>query len=211
MKRVFLFFILTFIAASIALPQANDIRKLKWGMSFEDVQRIEELGDNFFKVEGLLGIQVETRFGFDYKGLYSVTYSTREKEFAVKAGERLRAKYGEPKTGLDYSFMMQSKIILNSHPEAVIKAYETGDFSTLEKINNRDERKLIRNILAKQEMWEYGNTVALLLNSPDVAKLSYWAKAHHNKSKKKFAQLVVELKNKIKKAAAKKDDDSDKF
>ena len=211
MKRLILFTVLVIIMSSLLVCQDYDIRKLKWGMPFEDVKQAEALGEDFFKQEELLGISVDVRFGFDYKGLYSVIYSTRGKEFAGKASEVLHKKYGKSDIGLDYSFIMQSRAILNQHSEEVVNTYEKGDMSYLDKIKNSDERKLIRNLLTKQAKWEFGNTVALLLDSPDVGSLSYWAKVHHYENKKKFAQLLVDLKIKNKKNAAKKTDDTDKF
>jgi hypothetical protein len=211
MKKVFLFIFLAGLAASLVFPQDYDIRKLKWGMSFEDVKSAENLGDEFYKQEQLLGIQVEINFGFDYRGLYSVTYSTRDKEFGVKAGEVMRKKYGAPKSDLDYSFLMQSKVILMQHPKEVLAYMEKPDVTVLETISSGDERKLVRNVLTKQDIWQYGNSVALLLNSPDVAKLSYWSSSHFNGSKKKFASLVTELKSKLKKTVKKKSDEADKF
>lgn len=191
--------------------QDYDIRKLRWGMSFEAVKAAENLGDDFFKQEELLGIMVEINFGFDYKGLYSVIYSTREKEFAVKAGEVMKKKYGEPKKGLDYAFIMQSKIILKQYPKEVLAFYEKGDAMLLNSVSSRDERKLIRNALAKQDIWQYGNSTALLLYTQDVAKLSYWSQAHFAASKKKFDGLLAELKSRIKQAPKKKADDTEKF
>jgi hypothetical protein len=212
MKKLFLFVIFVILVSSLLFCQDYDIRKLKWGMSFEEVKNSEKLGDDFFKTEELLGIKVEINFGFDYKGLYSVTYSTRSKDFAVKAGDVLRKKYGQPQTGLDYSFLMQSKQIMKQYPEAVVTMYEKGDKSLLASIRNGDERKLIRNALAKQDIWIYGNSMALLLNSPDVARLSYWSKSHQEESKKKFATFILEMKKKIKaNKSKKKNDDTDKF
>lgn len=211
MKRFILFAVLVITLSTLVVSQGYDIRKLRWGMSFEEVKKAEALAEDFFKREELLGISVDVRFGFDYKGLYSVSYSTRGKEFAGKALAVLHKKYGKSTLGLDYSFLMQSRNILNQYPEAVINALEKADMAALEKVKNSDERKLIRNLLTKQAKWEYGDTVALLLDSPDVGQLSYWSKTHHYASKKKFAALLVDFKTKIKKNAAKKTDDTDKF
>jgi len=214
MKKAFLLVSILIFTSTfpVLLSQDYDIRKLSWGMSFEDVKRIERLGDDFFKQEELLGIKVEVNFGFDYRGLYSVTYSTRDKDFADKASEVLRSKYGEPKSGLDYSFIMESRVILKQYPEAVVDAYEKGDMEGLKEIKSGDERKLIRNALAKQEVWTYGNTQTLLLNSPDVVKLSYWSNSHQAESKKKFATFLEKLKQKIQDDKKnKKTDDTEKF
>jgi hypothetical protein len=212
MKKVFLLVFFMVLVSSVLFSQNYDIRKLRWGMSFEEVKSTEKLGDDFFKSEELLGNKVEINFGFDYKGLYSVTYSTRSKEFAIKAGDVLRKKYGKPQTGLDYSYLIHAKQIMKQYPEAIVETYEKGDVSALGSIRNGDERKLIRNALAKQDVWIYGNSMALLLNSPDVARLSYWSKNHQEESKKKFASFILELKKKIKdNKSKKKGDDTDKF
>lgn len=211
-KGVLIVLLAVFIASTMPVfSQDYDIRKLRWGMSFEAVKAAENLGDDFFKQEELLGIMVEINFGFDYKGLYSVTYSTRDKEFAVKAGDVMKKKYGEPGTSLDYPFILQSKIILKQYPKQVLEFYEKGDASSLDTVSSRDERKLIRNALAKQDIWHYGNTTALLLNSQDVAKLSYWSKPHFEENKKKFSDFLTELKSKIQQAPKKKTDDTEKF
>jgi len=212
MKKIIMLILVPFIMVLSLYPQEHDIRKLDWGMSFETVKQVEQLGDEFFKREALLGIEVDIRFGFDYRGLYSVTYSTRGKEFAVKAGNVMRGKYGDSTSGLDYSFLMQSKSILRLYPEAVVTIYEKKDFTSLEEIRNSDERKLIRNLLTPTDTWRYGNTVALLLSSPDVVMLSYWSKVHQDESKIKFFDLMKELKKMaIKEAEIKKADDREKF
>lgn len=105
MKKNFVFFFISVMLVSFVFSEEYDIRKLKWGMSFEEIQRSEGLGNNFYKSEDLLGIRVEVLFGFDSKGLYSVTYSTRERFFANEARKVMKKKYGEPKSDLDYSHL----------------------------------------------------------------------------------------------------------
>ena len=85
MKKCFVFFLFTVTLMSFVFPEEYDIRKLNWGMSFEEIQRVEGLDNNFYKTEDLLGLSVEVLFGFDSKGLYSVTYSSRERVFANEA------------------------------------------------------------------------------------------------------------------------------
>lgn len=214
MKKIFVFFLTGVILMSFVFSQEYDIRKLKWGMSFEEIQRIEGLGSNFYKSEELLGIRVEVLFGFDSKGLYSVTYSTRERFFANEARKVMKKKYGEAKSDLDYSYLLKVKNILKKHPDAVALAFEDGDFSELDDIRIADvvvnEKKVIRNALTKRDMWEFGSTIALLLDSHEGAALTYWSKTYHNENKKKFDEFFKELKKKVKKKK-KKNDEADKF
>jgi hypothetical protein len=215
MKKSFVFIFAVTILVSFLFPEKYDIRKLSWGMSFDEVQQVEGLKDALYKEEDLLGIRVEINFGCDSKGLYSVSYSTREKEFAEIAREQLKKKYGEPKTDLDYSYLIKSQNILNEFPDVVTQIYETGDFSKLEKIRSTDTtvnaKKIIKAGLSKREIWEYDNTAALLLDSPDGVVLSYWSKAYHNENKTKFTALIEELKKKVKQEVKKKTDDVEKF
>ncbi|MGD2086124.1 MAG: hypothetical protein PVH61_08075 [Candidatus Aminicenantes bacterium] len=214
MKKNFVFFLTGVMLASFLFSEEYDIRKLKWGMTFEEIQRAEGLGSNFYKSEVLLGIRVEVLFGFDSKGLYSVTYSTRERYFANEVRKVMKKKYGEPKSDLDYSHLLKVKNILEKHPDAVALAFEDGDFSELDDIRSTDavvnEKKVIRNALTKRDMWQYGNTIALLLDSHEGAALTYWSKTYHNENKKKFAEFFKELKKKVTKKK-KKSDDADKF
>jgi hypothetical protein len=211
MKKIFLFTFLITLTACLVFAQDYDIRKLKWGMAFDDVKSAEDLGDDFFKTEEIMGIDVNINFGFDYRGLYSVIYSTRDKDFMTKVGDVLRKKYGNPKTGLDFSFLVQSKSLLKKYPEAVVNLYEKGNEAALEKIKNSDERKLIKTILTRRNMWTYGNTWVLLLDTPEVTVLSYWFKDHQLESKTKFVELIEELKKKVKKEKTKKAKEADKF
>jgi hypothetical protein len=214
MKKILVFFLTSVMLVSFVFSEEYDIRKLKWGMSFEEIQRIEGLGSNFYKSEDLLGIRVEVLFGFDSKGLYSVTYSTRERFFANEARKVMVKKYGEAKTDLDYSHLLKVQSILKKHPDAVVLAFEDGDFSELDDIRSTDaivnEKKVIRNALTKRGMWEFGSTIALLLDSHEGAALTYWSKTYHNENKKKFDEFIKELKTKVTKKKKKKDD-ADKF
>jgi hypothetical protein len=215
MKKAFVFIFTAVVLVSFVFSEEYDIRKLRWGMSFEEVQKIEALEDVFYKQEDLLGMTVEILFGIGGQGLYSVTYSTREREFAGKAGELLKKKYGDPKTDLDYSFLVKSKNILAQYPAIVLQIYEKNDFSKLDTVKSTDAtvnvKKIIKAGLSKRSMWEYGNTVALLLNSPEGIVLSYWSKAYHYENKRKFDKLIAELKQKAKKEAKEKAKDADKF
>ena len=211
-------FVLVFIIAvlSVSLFAGKyDIRRLKWGMSIEEVQEVEGLGSNLYKGEELSGIQIEVLFGCDKQGLYSVTYHARTQEFADIADNRLRDKYGTPKTELDYSFLMKSRHILKRYPTAVVAIMVDGDYSALDNIKSTgsgiSERNIIKNGLTKRKMWEYGNTVVLLLISPEGAALSYWSKAYHYTSKEKFKALVEELKKRAKKTGKNKSEKVDKF
>jgi hypothetical protein len=214
MKKFALCLLAAVMMVSMAFAEDFDIRKLRWGMSFDEIQQAEGLKDSFYKEEQLLGVKVEIIFGFGGEGLYSVTYSTRERVFAEKAGNLMNKKYGEPKKDLDYSFLLKSKDILEKYPVVVVKILEGGDFSKLEDIKSTEStinvKKIIKAALTKRAMWEYKNTVALLLDSVDGAVLSYWAKNYHNNSKMKFQALLAELKKKAEEAA-KKADDADKF
>jgi len=214
MKKIFFFLLLSVMAVSFVFPEEYDIRKLKWGMSFEEIQRIEGLSDNFYKNEELLGVRVEVLFGFDSKGLYSVTYSSQERFFANEVRKVMKKKYGEPKSELDYSYLLKVKNILEKHPDAVALAFEDGDFSELDDIQSANavvnEKRVIRNALTKRNMWEYGNTIALLLDSHQGSALTYWSKTYHHENKKKFDEFFTELKKKVKKKE-KKSDDAEKF
>ncbi|MGE5340518.1 MAG: hypothetical protein ACM3SY_03460 [Candidatus Omnitrophota bacterium] len=199
---------------SLLRPQQADIRKLNWGMPFDQVQRIENLKGEFYKDEELFGTKVEVLFGCDMKGLYSVTYSTQEKFFADQANKMLQKKYGAPKTSLDYGFLLRSKDILKSYPDTVIPVFEKGTFFKLNENPEipMEEKKVIRVGLTKRSIWEYGNTVVLLLNSVDGAVLSYYSKPYYEESKKNFTDFMTELKRKVSIAPPKKQtDDGEKF
>lgn len=214
MKNIFVFFLTVVMMVSFVFSEEYDIRKLKWGMSFEEIQRVEGLSSNFYKNEELLGIRVEVLFGFDSKGLYSVTYSTKERFFANEARKVMVKKYGEAKSDLDYSYLLKVQSILKKHPDAVVLAFEDGDFSELDDIQSTDvvvnEKRVIRNALIKRDMWEFGSTIALLLDSHEGAALTYWSKTYHNENKKKFDEFFKELKKKVTKKK-KKNDKADKF
>jgi hypothetical protein len=214
MKKNFVFFFVSVIMMSLVFPEEYDIRKLKWGMPFEEIQRIEGLSSDFYKSEELLGAKVEVLFGFDSKGLYSVTYSTPERFFANEARKVMVKKYGEPKSDLDYSHLLSVKNILLKHPEEVVLAFEDGDFSELDNIQSDDavvnEKKVIRDALTKRSMWEFGSTVALLLDSYEGAALTYWSKNYHNENKKKFDEFYKELRKKVT-TKKKKSDETEKF
>jgi hypothetical protein len=214
MKKIFVFFLTSVMLVSFIFSEEYDIRKLKWGMSFEEIQRAEGLSDNFYKNEELLGVRVEVLFGFDSKGLYSVTYSTKERFFADEARKVMKKKYGEAKSDRDYSYLLKVKNILDKHPDAVALAFEDGDFSDLDDIQSTNavvnEKRVIRNALTKRDMWAFGSTIALLLDSHEGAALTYWSKTYHNENKKKFEEFYKQLKKKVKKKK-KKSDDADKF
>jgi len=196
MKKFFVFFLAAIILSSLAVSQENDIRNLKWGMSFEKVQQIEGLKSEFYKEEEIFGIKVEILFGCDLNGLYFVSYSTQDKTFFDEISKVLVKKYGEPKSDLDYSFLLKSKDILKRNAEITILVYEKGDFSKLDANTEIpiNEKRIMRAGLSKRSIWEYGNTAALLLNNVDGIVLSYWPKTYHYDSKKKFNDFMIELK-----------------
>lgn len=214
MKKNFVFFLTGVMLVSFVFSQEYDIRKLKWGMPYEEIQRIEGLGSDFYKSEQLLGITVDVLFGFDSKGLYSVTYSTQERFFADEVRKIMVKKYGEAKSGLDYSNLIKVQSILKKYPDAVVLAFDDGDFSELDDIQGTEvivsEKKAIRNALTKRDMWEFGNTIALLLKSPRGAALTYWSKTYYNENKKKFDEFITELRKNVT-TKKKKKDDADKF
>lgn len=212
MKKCFVFFLFTVMLMSFVFSEEYDIRKLNWGMSFEEIQRVEGLDNNFYKTEDLLGLSVEVLFGFDSKGLYSVTYSSRERVFANEARKVMLKKYGEAKSELDYPNLLKVQSVLKKHPDIVIQAFDQGDFSELDNLQSTEtivnEKKVIRNALNKRGMWEFGNTIALLLDSHEGAALTYWSKTYYSDKKKKFDEFIKELR---KKTTRKKKDDTDKF
>jgi len=203
MKKIFLLALTIIIIGAFAFSQENDVRKLKWGMAYTQVKEIEALGDSLFKQEELLGMKVEVVFGCGNKGLYSVTYSSSNPMFVEKASAVLNKKYGEPKQDLDYSFLMEAKEMLKQYPRAVVDIFYKNDYKALEKIgtaySNTDAKRIIRGGLAKRNKWEYGNTVALMLDSVTGAVLSYRPKTDHYANKKKFNELMEELKKKMEK------------
>jgi hypothetical protein len=212
MKKVSLLILIIVIIGAVAFSQENDVRKLKWGMSYTEIKEIEGLGDSLFKQEELLGMKVEVVFGCGTKGLYSVTYSSKNPSFLKKASEVLNKKYGEPKKDLDYSFLLEAKEMLKQYPRAVVDIFFKNDYKELEKIESTysktDAKRIIRGGLTKRNKWEYGNTVALMLDNVSVAILSYRPKAHHYANKKKFNALMEELKKKVgeKKKTSKSED-----
>jgi hypothetical protein len=214
MKKNFVFFLTGVMLVSFVFSQEYDVRKLKWGMSFEEIQRAEGLSSDFYKSEELLRIRVEVLFGFDSKGLYSVTYSTQERFFANEVRKVMVKKYGEAKSGLDYSYLLKIQSILKKYPDAVVLALEDGDFSGIDAIQSTDvvgsEKRALRSALAKRDMWEFGRTIALLLDSHEGAALTYWSKTYYDENKKKFDEFFKELKKNVTKEKKKKDD-ADKF
>ncbi len=194
------------ITGAFVFSQQYDIRKLKWGMPYDKVMEVEGLKDSLYKSEELLGMQVEVLFGCGSKGLYSVAYQTMNAEFVIRLTPLLTKKYGEPGSDLDYSFLMESKDILKRHPVAVVDIVLENDFTELNKIeasySNVDERKIIKGGLTKRKTWEYGNTVALLLDNVTGGVLSYRPKDLHYANKKKFEQLLEEFKKTAKKKKA---------
>ncbi len=206
MKKVLLLILVIMITGAFVFSQQYDIRKLKWGMPYDKVMEVEGLKDSLYKSEELLGMQVEVLFGCGSKGLYSVAYQTMNAEFVIRLTPLLTKKYGEPGSDLDYSFLMESKDILKRHPVAVVDIVLENDFTELNKIeasySNVDERKIIKGGLTKRKTWEYGNTVALLLDNVTGGVLSYRPKDLHYANKKKFEQLLEEFKKTAKKKKA---------
>jgi hypothetical protein len=198
MKKVFLLVFTMFVMGIVVFSQDYDVRKLKWGMTYGKVKEVEKLGDSFFKEEELLGLKMEVVFGCGSGGLYSVIYSTMNAEFEERVAPVLIKKYGEPITDLDYSFLMEAKDILKRHPKAVVDILEKNDYSELDLIEESysdvDDRKIIKGGLAKRKVWKFGNTVVLLLNNVTGGVLSYRPKSAYDESKKKFNDLLVELK-----------------
>lgn len=213
MKKYFVFsIIIAVILVTSLAAQDYDIRRLNWGMSYSEVQEAEDLKDDLYKQEELLGMQVETIFGFHQGGLNSVTYTTRKLEFAEQVKVVLIKKYGPAKSELDYSFLISVKNILKKYPAVVVKAYEKGDFSDIgETVKSTDEQKIIRAALSKRDKWQDGKTIALLLNSPVGIVLSYWSASYHQDSKKKAEAFIAEIKKLVKKKEDKKKQDTDKF
>ncbi len=212
MKKHFVFIFIAVVLVMSLTAQDYDIRRLNWGMTYEQVQKAEELKDNLYKEEELLGIKVETIFGFHHGGLTSVTYTSRNLEFGEQVKGVLIKKYGTPKSEVDYSYLISVRDILKKYPEVVIKGYETGDFTDMDKtVKSTDEQKIIRAALSKRDKWEDGRTIALLLNSPVGVVLSYWAASYHVESKKKAEVFIEEIKKLAKKKSDKKKQDTDKF
>ena len=216
MKKLFVFILSGILLVSCLFSEEYDIRRLKWGMSFEEVQQIEGLRSDFYKSEDLLGMKVEVLFGCDNKGLYSVSYSTRQRLFAQEARKVLTNKYGEARSGLDYSHLVKVKNVLKNHPDLVVNIIEKGDFSGLQDKKSKTpaggEKKILRNALLKRDMWEFGNTVALLVDTIEGAALTYWAKNYHYENQKLFEAFFKELKKKVKtKPQEKKKAEGDKF
>ncbi len=202
MKKVFFLVLTVIVMGTLVFSQDYDVRKLKWGMPYGKVKEVEKLGDSFYKEEELLGLKMEVVFGCGTGGLYSVTYSTMNAEFTERLSPVLIKKYGEPSSDLDYSFLMEAKDILKRHPKAVVDILEKNDYSELDLIeesySNVDERKIIKGGLAKRMVWKYSNTVVLLLNNVTGGVLSYRPKTAYDESKKKFNDLLVELKKLVK-------------
>jgi len=210
MKKHFVFFItlIVFLAGSFKSgAEEFDIRQLKWGMSFEVVKKIENLKDDFYKEEDILGAKIEVLFGCDLKGLYGVTYSTPDKFFYGEINRVLRKKYGEPKTDLDYTYIMKSKDLFLRFPEIVMYILEKKNFTplTMNTEMTINEKKIFRVGLAKRLFWEYGNTDVLLVDTVDGVVVVYQNKAYFSENKKKFADFLVQLKKQIEENSKKKD------
>lgn len=202
MKQSVVWVMAFIMMGALVFAQDYDIRKLKWGMSYDKVKEIEGLTDTLYKGEELMGMQVEVVFGCNNKGLYSVIYSAGTPSFATVASERLENKYGPPRKDLDYSFLVEQKEILMQYPKAVLGLYLDNDLTEFNRIgatySNVDVRKIIKGGLTKRMMWEYGNTAVMLLENPMGAILSYRPKAHHELNKKAFQTLLEVLKKKAK-------------
>ncbi len=203
MKKWLFVFIFAILCVTLLTSQEYDIRKLKWGMSYDKVTQIEGLGSELFKQERLLGMKVEVAFGCGARGLYSVTYTSEDRSFAVKASAKLNQKYGNPREGLDYSFLMDISEVLKQFPEVVDAILTSNNFALLGQIEvsyeGMDVRKALRGAMSKRTVWEGGNTIALMLDSPDKVVLSYRPKKEHYANKKKFEAVWKEIKSKISK------------
>lgn len=210
MKKVLLFIFTSVLIGTFVFSQDYDVRKLKWGMPYGKVKEIEKLGDTFYKEEELLGMRMEIIFGCGVNGLYSVTYSAMNAEFAERLAPVLIKKYGEPILDLDYSFLMESKDILKRYPKAVVDILEKNDFSGLDQIeeeySNMNERKIIKAGLTKRKVWEYSNTNVLLLNNVTGGVLSYRPKSIQLENKKKFNSFLAELKKLVKEKSSGSDE-----
>lgn len=214
MKKILLLVLLIIVFVVPGSSEEDDVRKLKWGMSYKTVKEIEGLGRDFYKTEELLGMKVEVVFNCGNRGLYSVVYSSKNVEFTERMAPLLVERYGEPGTDLDYSFLMESRDILNEYPQAVVDIVVDKDFTELNQIGtsyaNVDVKKIIKGGLAQRKKWEYGNTVAMLLNDVPGGILSFRPKTEHYENKKKFEAFLEELKKRVKdkgdKKSRKKDD-----
>jgi len=211
MKRLFLGVLVVTVFFSFLFSDEYDIRKLKWGMTYSQVSAAEGLTNEFFKLEDVLGVKVEVVFNIGSKGLFSVTYSTRNIEFHTKAQNVLVKKYGEPEEDLDYSFLMQARLILLEFPDAVLEYMKKPSLAILNKIPSTDGKLVFRLGLAKREIWQFGNSVALLVSGNDGVVLSYHSKNHYEESKKKFAELLETIKTKAKKYEQKQAEDVEKL
>lgn len=214
MKKVLLLVLLVIGFVVPGFSEEADVRKLTWGMSYKKVKEIEGLRSNFYKTEELLGMKVDVVFNCGNRGLYSVVYSSKNVEFMERVGPLLVERHGEPGTGLEYSFLMESKDILKKYPRAVVDIITDKDFTALNQIgtsySNVDVKKIIKGGLAVRKKWEHGNTVTLLLNDVPGGILSFRPKTEHYANKKKFEAFVEELKKQVKgkttKKTKKKDD-----
>jgi len=195
---------------SLLYGQDYDIRKLKWGMPYSEVRKIEGLGTSLYKEESLLDIKVEVLFGCDNKGLHSVVYSTREKEFYDKAHNVLKEKYGEPGKDFDYAFLMQSKFILEENSDAAVQLYEKDNLDSLSYIKSTEAKMILQVGLARRQCWTTNNTVILLLKSSEGVVLGYRSKTSYEDNKAKFLAFFQELKKKSTKIKEDSDEE-DKF
>lgn len=211
MKKFFLCMLIVLLSCSFLFSQEYDIRKLKWGMTYSQVQSAEGLTNEFYKLEDILGAKVEVVFSIGKKGLYSVTYSTRTDEFHAKAQGVLVKKYGEPTEDLDYPFLVQQQHILKEYPGITLKYMKKPDLALLQPVKTKEAKIVIRMGLAKRELWKYPNSVALLIGSLDGVVLSYHSTAHYEESKKKFKTLLTTLKQLAEKPKKKEAEDVEKL
>lgn len=198
MKKSILLLLVIVIVGVCGFSEEYDVRKLNWGMSYKTVKEIEGLDNNFYKTEEMLGMKVEVIFNCGNRGLYSVVYSSKNVEFVERFEPILEEKHGEPGTDLDYSFLVESWDILKEYPRAVVDIWVDNDFTALNQIgtsySNVDVKKIIKGGLAQRKKWEHGNTVTMLLNDVPGGILSFRPKTEHYANKKKFEQLIEDLK-----------------
>ncbi len=212
MKKLMLAVLIIMLVGGLCFSQEYDIRKLKWGMSYDDVKRIEGLDDTLYKGETLQDVNVEVVFGVGKKGLHSVIYSSKDLAFAQMAAAVLSRKYGDSGKGMDYAFLVEAQEILKRYPKAVVELLEDKDYSALNLVgqSSTQHQKIIKGGLAKRQMWEYGTTVVLLLDSgTEGGVLSYRYKNIHQESEVKFGALLKELKGMVKQKQKKQASETD--
>lgn len=211
MRKFFLGCILVGLASVFLFLEEFDIRKLKWGMNYTELRKAEGLESDFYKTEEVLGLKVEVLFNLGKRGLHSVTYSTREKEFYDQARAVLEKKYGAPVKDLDYTYLLQSELVLKDYPGIVLEFLEKQDPAVLDSMRTTEGKMAIRVGLATREVWQYGNTIVLLVSSPEGVVLSYRWKVEHQENKQKFEVLLETLKKKSKKPGEKEEEDVEKL